>query len=452
MKRRGFLKGASAAAMVVAGGSSLMSMAGCGGSGGSGGSSSPVVKLPFLAKESLESIRAKIAANGYSFTVDNNYVYDQTGIPGAPAAVVQVDPTLSTAAFPNTDALLVSSSALPSAFDLRNYKGHSYIGPVRDQGHSALCWDLSSCDVAGGSHNYRNGLFDDNCVVLSPMYVHWTYGIQQSNNLEALYSLTSFGLPYYAPTGLEGACREIDFPYIDYSDSLSPSVFLIAQSKLAPRITLRRCARVFPANYQDTTAQIKAALFKYGAVTVAIAVSAALQAYQSGVYEDTYTEPSVLPDYYRSTNPSGGADHAVSLVGWDDYPPEGGGGCWILRNTWGISWGENGYMRVRYNSAQVNCAAAFVEASLPSDGQRTIQGKIEVNNILADTTTLYLTGADNFAMVVDAGLYAFHTLSPGTYTVTPAQPGATFVPASTTVVVTNQDFSGVDFAGATLTS
>ena len=47
------------------------------------------------------------------------------------------------------------------------------------------------------------------------------------------------------------------------------------------------------------------------------------------------------PCDYTTTN------HAVALVGWNDAD-----GAWILRNSWGPSWGEDGYMRIKYTSAR----------------------------------------------------------------------------------------------------
>jgi len=52
-------------------------------------------------------------------------------------------------------------------------------------------------------------------------------------------------------------------------------------------------------------------------------------------------------------------DHMINIVGWDNegaafdengnLPP--GKGIWILRNSWGKSWGEDGYMRTRMTDA-----------------------------------------------------------------------------------------------------
>ena len=37
-------------------------------------------------------------------------------------------------------------------------------------------------------------------------------------------------------------------------------------------------------------------------------------------------------------------NHIFKIVGWEDSPD--GGSAWIVENTWGADWGENGYARI----------------------------------------------------------------------------------------------------------
>ncbi len=68
--------------------------------------------------------------------------------------------------------------------------------------------------------------------------------------------------------------------------------------------------------------------------------------------------------------PSEAADvnHLVAIVGWDDtLSHDGGHGAWIVKNSWGNSWGgpcgygtEGGYFTIAYNSALIGQYASYI--------------------------------------------------------------------------------------------
>jgi C1A family cysteine protease len=79
--------------------------------------------------------------------------------------------------------------------------------------------------------------------------------------------------------------------------------------------------------------------------------------YSSVHWEDFLYSPSTAAYYYSG---SSAANHAVTIVGWDDAydlnkfssrPP--GNGAFIVKNSWGPSWGENGYFYVSYYDRQI---------------------------------------------------------------------------------------------------
>ena len=89
---------------------------------------------------------------------------------------------------------------------------------------------------------------------------------------------------------------------------------------------------------QDSTA-VKQAILDYGAVTAGIYYTDA--SFNSG--NNTY--------YY---NGSESINHLVLLVGWNDNKITAGGtGAWIAKNSWGESWGENGFFYISYNDSTV---------------------------------------------------------------------------------------------------
>jgi hypothetical protein len=96
---------------------------------------------------------------------------------------------------------------------------------------------------------------------------------------------------------------------------------------------------------------IKTTIITYGPVDAAVEVTSAFMAYENSIYEDPKDICSGVFCYYTQT------DHAIALVGWDD---NNGEGYWILRNSWGQNWGHNGYMRIKYDSAAVSCAVAYL--------------------------------------------------------------------------------------------
>ncbi len=86
---------------------------------------------------------------------------------------------------------------------------------------------------------------------------------------------------------------------------------------------------------------IKQAIYSHGPVAAAVCVDNAFQLYDGGIFAPRQKCNNI--------------NHAIVLVGWNDD-----GGYWILRNSWGSGWGENGYMRIAYGASKVGYAANYV--------------------------------------------------------------------------------------------
>ena len=94
---------------------------------------------------------------------------------------------------------------------------------------------------------------------------------------------------------------------------------------------------------------IKNAIYSYGPVAVAVCSGPKMQGYRGGVFsldERNYC--------------GGGVNHAVVLVGWNDAE-----NTWIMRNSWGDSWGESGYMRITRGTSNIGYSANYVIYSAP---------------------------------------------------------------------------------------
>lgn len=83
-------------------------------------------------------------------------------------------------------------------------------------------------------------------------------------------------------------------------------------------------------------------------VVAAIAVTYGFQTYARGIYQEQSLSQENIVGY-----------HAVLIVG---YGTENGVDYWIIKNSWGEDWGEQGYIRVARNRGQklfVGLGAAY---------------------------------------------------------------------------------------------
>ena len=87
---------------------------------------------------------------------------------------------------------------------------------------------------------------------------------------------------------------------------------------------------------------MKQAMYEHGPLSVCVSVDSSFQAYNGGIFNNC-----------GSTS----INHAVVLVGWDDSL--GSNGVWIMRNSWGTNWGEDGYMYIEYGCARIGYAAIY---------------------------------------------------------------------------------------------
>ena len=72
---------------------------------------------------------------------------------------------------------------------------------------------------------------------------------------------------------------------------------------------------------------IKQEIINYGPVIAVIPVYRDFLIYKSGLYQ-------VYPGSQKFSS-----GHAVTIIGWDVVD---GQNCWLVENTWGEDWGNNG--------------------------------------------------------------------------------------------------------------
>jgi len=104
-------------------------------------------------------------------------------------------------------------------------------------------------------------------------------------------------------------------------------------------------------NIPDRVA-IKKALCKYGPLAVALYADDGFIAFDgSGVYSGFHSNPNAGDE---------DVNHDVTVIGWDDAKS-----AWLIRNSYGTEWGDQGYMWLDYDSNNVGYLAAWVKAKAP---------------------------------------------------------------------------------------
>lgn len=95
----------------------------------------------------------------------------------------------------------------------------------------------------------------------------------------------------------------------------------------------------------STTSQMMREIYTNGPIVVGMNGGYELMLYESGVFQETgeaeamAKQKGILNDFER-------VDHAVLVVGW---AKDSAGKHWIIKNSHGADWGENGYFRVPLN-------------------------------------------------------------------------------------------------------
>jgi len=203
--------------------------------------------------------------------------------------------------------VVLDETATPSSVDWRG----TAVNPIRDQGSCGSCWAFSSVCALEGAHYMATGNLE-------------SFSEQQ------LVDCAKFS---WGNLGCNGGLQENAFNYYEQNDAILRSAYpYTAKNGDCQYDSLKKTA-VEVSTYVNTTpksaSQTKAALAKQPISVSIEADKAVFQLYKSGVFDSTSCGTSL--------------DHAVALVG---YGTENGQDYYILRNSWGTTWGDQGYMKI----------------------------------------------------------------------------------------------------------
>lgn len=235
-----------------------------------------------------------------------------------------------------------SASSFPSNFDWRSYNGHSYVNPIRNQGSCGSCYAFATVASAEGIFNFDWGLYDGNRIELSESFIMWCLGSKSEYYpyFHGCWGTTNHRAEVSA-LAREGVCLRHLFPY----QTVQPdSCYHWNNTKV-------KFSGWYRIAYNDITS-MKDAIMKFGVISTLTYADDGFHNYSQGIYKNSDTQCPGNPCGFKGTN------HVVAIVGWGEDEDEGE--YWIVRNSWGAGWGENGYMRISMTSAKIACNAAVL--------------------------------------------------------------------------------------------
>jgi len=203
------------------------------------------------------------------------------------------------------------ASGAPSSIDWRQ-KGA--VTSVKDQGQCGSCWTFSATGAVEGAWSISTGKLVDlseqelvDCATGISYGSHGCNGGQMEGAFKFIIENGQCALSSYPYTAKDGSCQ-----------------------KCSAVAHISSCSDVKP----NDQISLKAAVAQQ---PVAIAIEADTRYFQS------YSS-GILTSSSCGTN----LDHGVLIVG---YGTENGQDYWLVKNSWGTTWGDKGYVKIARSSS-----------------------------------------------------------------------------------------------------
>ena len=219
-------------------------------------------------------------------------------------------------AYTNTECEEFKSSGNDDYPDEFDWRDHNAVTGVKNQGQCGSCWSFSSTGAMEGAWAIATG----NLVNLSQqelMDCSWSYG-----DFGCHGGLMDNAFKYAIENGM---CSGDQVPYLGQDELCNnmPDCDEVAY--------FTSCVDVTPNNELHLMEAVSTR-----PVSVAIeADTRVFQFYKSGIL--------------NSTSCGDNLDHGVLVVG---YGMENGVKYWIVKNSWGSDWGEDGYIRIARTTSE----------------------------------------------------------------------------------------------------
>ena len=215
----------------------------------------------------------------------------------------------------------------PSHFDWRDVDGVDWVTRVKNQMSCGSCWAFATVGPIE-AHIQIQEDWPEMDVNLSEQHMISCCTSAGCNGCDGGFTTSSFDFaqtPGLVDEDCFGYTASDTVPCSDRCDDWADRVFAIDSWEIIGDGALHA---VLPPPEDIIEA------LQFGPLGTSLALYQDFYAYESGVYDHMLGIPTGF--------------HAVTFVGYDadeEY--------WICKNSWGVSWGEDGYFRIKWGSAFV---------------------------------------------------------------------------------------------------
>ncbi|KAI3358072.1 hypothetical protein L3Q82_003084 [Scortum barcoo] len=275
------------------------------------------------------------SAGKHSFTMGLNHLADMTAeeVNEKLNGLKLEEPTH----FRNATFKVTSGMSIPQSVDWRT---SGLVSPVRNQGLCGSCWAFSSLGALEGQMKKQTGVL----VPLSPQNlvdcstIDGNHGCCKGGYISKAFSYVIRN---------KGVDSWRSYPYEHQNGKCRYSV----KGKAG------YCSNfyILPRGDEKT---LQAVVASVGPVAVAVnAMLPSFHLYRGGLYNEPKCNPKLV-------------NHAVLVVG---YGTDGGQDYWLVKNSWGTTWGEGGFIRIARNKNNLCGIATFaVYPTIEELGRRRI--------------------------------------------------------------------------------
>jgi len=222
--------------------------------------------------------------------------------------------------------------APPSYWDWRNVSNVSYVSPVKNQGKCGSCWTFSTTGAIESHYSLLRNVTPPN--------------LSEQQLVDCAQAFDNFGC--------RGGLPSHAFEYIKYNGGLEFESNYTYQAKdgvckfnsSLPNIKVNSGAVNITMGDE---VELRDALFEFGPISITYQVVSDFRNYKSGIYESTVCRNGTMD-----------VNHAVLAVG---YGRLNGTDYWIVKNSWGAEWGDQGYFKIKRG---VNMCGVAVCNSFPN--------------------------------------------------------------------------------------